>query len=124
MVAKLIIILSVLLLNPFGLKESEKVFHAQDRFTEEFIVLNADNNTGVIIDLFKEHHWYGESDFKYMLNGDTLRIDFVDNKNASAVLLAKRNKLKKISYSKSLFFKKYHRISTKKFNEIDFEGYY
>jgi len=120
MAAKLFIILIVLFLNSFGLKNNEKVFYAKDRYIEELIVLYADDSTGVEVSLFKDHDWYGKTDFKYTLNGDTLKIDFVDDKNESVVLSVRKNKLKKISYDKSLYFNKYHRISTKKLNRLDF----
>lgn len=119
MVANLCIFLIVIFLNSISLENKEKVFYGKDILIEEFIVLNAKDNKGVIIALYKEHDWYGKSDFKYFLNGDTLRIDFVDDKIENGVLLVIRNKLKKISYSNGLYFNKYHRLSTKKLPRIN-----
>ena len=64
--------------------------------------------------LYKDHNWFGKIDFTYEKNGDTLKIDFAEDKYENGLLFVGRNKLKQISSCKVLSFKKYHRISTKK----------
>jgi len=98
MVAKLCTLLIMFFLNSFDLKNDEKIFYAKDRYIEEFIILYSDDNKGIRINLFKDHDWYGQSDFKYILNGDTLRIDLADDKIGNIVLFVKKNKLKKINH--------------------------
>jgi len=123
MVAKLCTVLIMFFLNSFDLKNDEKIFYAKDRYIEEFIILYSDDNKGIRINLFKDHDWYGQSDFKYILNGDTLRIDLADDKIGNIVLFVKKNKLKKINHDNSLYFNKYHRISAKKMHRINETSY-
>jgi len=123
MVAKLCIILIMFFLHSFDLKNGEKIFYAKDRYIEEFIILYPDDTTGIRISLFKDHNWYGHSDFKYILNGDTLRIDLVDDKMGNIILFVRKNKLKKIIHDNSLYFNKYHRISAKKMRRINETAY-
>ena len=118
MVANLCFFLTAIFLDFICLENGAKVFYAKDRYIEEFIFLYADDTTGVSINLFKDHGWYVESDFKYFFSGDTLRIDFVDDKTENGVLLVRRNKLKKLSFGSSLYFNKYHRLSIKKLLRI------
>jgi hypothetical protein len=110
-------------LNSFDSKNDEKIFYAKDRYIEEFIILYSDDTTGIRINLFKDHNWYGQSDFKYILNRDTLRIDLVDDKIGNIVLFVRKNKLKKIFHDNSLFFNKYYRISAKKMHRINETAY-
>lgn len=123
MVAKLCIILIMFFLNSFDSKNDEKIFYAKDRYIEEFIILYSNDNTGIRINLFKDHNWYGQSDFKYILNGDTLKIDLVDDNIGNIVLFVRKNNLKKIFHDNSLYFNKYHRISAKKMQRINETAY-